>query len=77
MSICLFKIVCVGCSYVDYVKELGNVIFDCFVLFIKLLSSLFSLDVGIFWNFVWGSCYYECELVLCIDYCLSKVVDLV
>ena len=38
------KIVCVGRSYADHAKELGNAIPDRPVLFIKPPSSLLSLD---------------------------------
>ncbi|AXF44514.1 fumarylacetoacetate hydrolase family protein [Acinetobacter johnsonii] len=69
------KIVCVGRSYADHAKELGNAIPDRPVLFIKPPSSLLSLDAGISWNPAWGSCHYECELVLRIDHRLSKATD--
>ena len=61
------KIICVGRNYVDHAKELGNVIPDCPVLFIKSPSSLVSLEQGISWNSAWGNCHYECELSLRID----------
>ena len=41
------KIVCVGRSYADHAKELGNAIPDRPGLFIKPPSSLLSLDAGI------------------------------
>ena len=61
------KIICVGRNYVDHAKELGNVIPDRAVLFIKPPSSLVSLEDGISWNPAWGNCHHECELSLRID----------
>src|SRR5690606_9274974 len=69
------KIVCVGRSYADHAKELGNAIPDRPVLFIKPPSALGSLDAGIEWNPEWGNCHYECELSLRIDRTLSKEND--
>lgn len=50
MSIRPSKIVCVGRSYADHAKELGNAVPDRPVLFIKPPSALTSLDAGIEWN---------------------------
>lgn len=61
------KIVCVGRSYADHAKELGNAIPDRPVLFIKPPSSLISLQDGITWNTALGSLHHECELTLRID----------
>ncbi len=61
------KIVCVGRSYADHVKELNNAMPDRPILFIKPPSSLIGLNDGISWNSAWGSCHFECELVLRID----------
>lgn len=69
------KIVCVGRSYADHAKELGNAVPDRPVLFIKPPSALTSLDAGIEWNPDWGNCHYECELSLRIDRTLSKEND--
>lgn len=69
------KIVCVGRSYADHAKELGNAVPDRPVLFIKPPSALISLDAGIAWNPAWGNCHYECELSLRIDRTLSKETD--
>lgn len=69
------KIICVGRSYVDHIKELGNVIPDRPVLFIKPPSSLISLDEGISWNPAWGNCHHECELTLRIDRKLKGETD--
>lgn len=69
------KIVCVGRSYADHVKELGNAMPDRPVLFIKPPSSLLGLDEGISWNPSWGSCHFECELVLRIDQPLKAETD--
>lgn len=69
------KIVCVGRSYADHAKELGNAVPDRPVLFIKPPSALTSLDTGIEWNPDWGNCHYECELSLRIDRTLSKEND--
>ena len=75
MSIRPSKIVCVGRSYADHAKELGNAVPDRPVLFIKPPSALTSLDAGIEWNPDWGNCHYECELSLRIDRTLSKEND--
>ena len=69
------KIVCVGRSYADHAKELGNAVPDRPVLFIKPPSALTVLDAGIEWNPDWGNCHYECELSLRIDRTLSKEND--
>ena len=69
------KIVCVGRSYSDHAKELGNAIPDRPVLFIKPPSALGDLDAGIEWNRDLGSCHYECELSLRIDRTLKNETD--
>lgn len=69
------KIVCVGRSYADHARELGNAIPDRPVLFMKPPSSLQGLDEGIDWNKDLGSCHYECELTLRIDRRLKNETD--
>ncbi|MCG6039074.1 fumarylacetoacetate hydrolase family protein [Acinetobacter baumannii] len=69
------KIVCVGRSYADHVKELNNAMPDKPILFIKPPSSLIGLNDGISWNSAWGSCHFECELVLRIDQPLKGEID--
>ena len=69
------KIVCVGRSYADHAKELGNAIPDRPVLFIKPPSALGDLDAGIEWTRDLGSCHYECELSLRIDRTLKNETD--
>ncbi|MCG2608181.1 fumarylacetoacetate hydrolase family protein [Acinetobacter sp. SM34] len=69
------KIVCVGRSYADHAKELGNAIPDRPVLFIKPPSALAALQEGISWNPAWGNCHYECELSLRIDRTLKAETD--
>lgn len=69
------KIICVGRSYADHAKELGNAIPDYPVLFMKPPSALVELDSGIAWNSAWGSCHYECELTLRIDQPLTAETD--
>ncbi|KGT46803.1 MULTISPECIES: fumarylacetoacetate hydrolase family protein [Acinetobacter] len=69
------KIVCVGRSYADHAKELGNAIPDRPVLFIKPPSALGTLEAGIDWNRDLGSCHYECELSLRIDRTLKNETD--
>lgn len=69
------KIVCVGRSYAEHAKELGNAIPDRPVLFIKPPSSLISMDQGIRWNKDLGSLHHECELTLRIDQPLSGETD--
>ena len=69
------KIICVGRSYADHAKELGNAIPDHPVLFIKPPSALISLEDGIAWNVEWGNCHYECELSLRIDRPLKAETD--
>ncbi len=44
------KIVCVGRSYADHVKELNNAMPDSPILFIKPPSSLIGLNDGISWE---------------------------
>lgn len=69
------KIVCVGRSYAEHAKELGNAIPTRPVLFMKPPSSLTSLEEGISWNSDLGSCHYECELTLRIDKTLKAETD--
>ena len=69
------KIVCVGRSYADHARELGNAVPDRPVLFIKPPSALTSLADGITWNTALGSCHYECELSLRIDRPLKGETD--
>lgn len=69
------KIICVGRSYADHAKELGNAVPDSPVLFMKPPSALIDLDNGIRWNTALGSCHYECELTLRIDQTLSQETD--
>ncbi|MBI1409689.1 fumarylacetoacetate hydrolase family protein [Acinetobacter baumannii] len=69
------KIVCLGRSYADHVKELNNAMPGRPVLFIKPPSSLIGLDEGISWNPAWGSCHFECEFVLRIDQPLKGETD--
>lgn len=75
MTIRPSKIVCVGRSYADHAKELGNAIPDRPVLFIKPPSALGSLEQGIDWNRSLGNCHHECELTLRIDRKLTAVTD--
>ena len=69
------KIICVGRSYADHARELGNAIPEHPVLFMKPLSALSTLDAGIEWKRELGSCHYECELSLRIDQPLKDVTD--
>ena len=69
------KIICVGRSYAEHAKELGNAIPDRPVLFIKPPSSLIGLQDGIEWNPANGSCHFECELTLRIDQPLKNETD--
>ena len=69
------KIICVGRSYAEHAKELGNAIPDQPVLFMKPPSALRTLDAGIVWNSALGSCHYECELTLRIDQTLRQETD--
>lgn len=69
------KIVCVGRSYADHAKELGNAIPDRPVLFIKPPSALSDLNTAIEWNQSLGSCHYECELTLRIGQTLKAETD--
>lgn len=75
MSVRPNKIVCVGRSYADHAKELGNAVPDRPVLFIKPSSSLIGLNDGISWNSALGSCHHECELTLRIDQTLKAETD--
>ena len=69
------KIICVGRSYADHAKELGNPVPDRPVLFMKPPSALSALDAGIDWNKTLGSCHYECELTLRIGQTLKAETD--
>lgn len=69
------KIVCVGRSYADHAKELGNAVPTSPVLFMKPPSALTTLEQGIEWNLDLGGCHYECELSLRIDQTLKNEND--
>ncbi|MQW92490.1 fumarylacetoacetate hydrolase family protein [Acinetobacter wanghuae] len=69
------KIVCVGRSYADHARELGNAVPTSPVLFMKPPSALATLEQGIEWNRDLGSCHYECELSLRIDQTLKNETD--
>ena len=69
------KIICVGRSYAEHAKELGNAVPDQPVLFIKPPSSLIALDQPISWNPALGQCHHECELSLRIDRALKGETD--
>lgn len=69
------KIICIGRSYAEHARELGNAITERPVLFIKPPSSLTGLDNGIEWNSKLGSCHFECELTLRIDRTLKDETD--
>ncbi len=69
------KIVCVGRSYADHARELGNAVPTRPVLFMKPPSALTTLEQGIEWNHDLGSCHYECELSLRIDQTLKNETD--
>lgn len=75
MNIRPSKIICVGRSYADHAKELGNAIPDRPVLFMKPPSSLSPIDADITWNTALGHCHYECELSLRIDRPLKGEID--
>lgn len=75
MSIRPSKIVCVGRSYADHARELGNAVPTSPVLFMKPPSALVGLEEGIMWNTALGDCHYECELSLRIDQRLSHETD--
>ena len=69
------KIICVGRSYADHARELGNAVPTSPVLFMKPPSALTNLEDGIRWNTALGDCHYECELSLRIDQTLSNETD--
>ncbi len=69
------KIVCVGRSYADHARELGNAVPTSPVLFMKPPSALATLEQGIEWNHDLGSSHYECELSLRIDQTLKNETD--
>ena len=69
------KIICVGRSYADHARELGNAIPDSPVLFMKPASSLVTVQDGITWNQALGQCHYECELTLRLDQPLTHETD--
>ena len=69
------KIICIGRSYAEHARELGNEIPDRPVLFIKPPSSLIGLEQGIEWNSQLGGCHYECELVLKVGKALKNETD--
>lgn len=69
------KIVCVGRSYADHARELGNAVPTSPVLFMKPPSALIDIEQGIDWNRSLGQCHYECELSLRIDQTLKNETD--
>lgn len=58
------KIICVGRNYADHVKELGNLIPDEPVLFMKPKSALLQSHTPFYYPEFTNELHYECELVL-------------
>lgn len=58
------KIICVGRNYTDHVKELGNVIPEEPVIFMKPKSALLQSHTPFYYPEFTNELHYECELVL-------------
>ena len=58
------KIFCVGRNYADHAKELGNVIPDEPVIFMKPKSALLQSHTPFYYPEFTNELHYECELVL-------------
>lgn len=76
MEMLFGKCVCVGRNYVEYVCELGNDVFEEFLLFMKLVIVLCSLYELLVLFQGQGLVYYEVEMVVMIGECLSGEIDL-
>lgn len=58
------KIICVGRNYTDHVKELGNIIPEEPVIFMKPKSALLQSHTPFYYPEFTNELHYECELVL-------------
>jgi 2-keto-4-pentenoate hydratase/2-oxohepta-3-ene-1,7-dioic acid hydratase in catechol pathway len=58
------KIICVGRNYKDHVKELGNMIPDEPVIFMKPKSALLQSHTPFYYPEFTNELHYECEIVL-------------
>lgn len=72
----LGKIVCVGCNYVAYVKELNNLVFSLSILFIKFVIVVIIMVDGIVFFVQQGECYYELEMLVLIGEILKNVDEI-
>src|SRR5919112_3284703 len=61
------KIFCVGRNYADHAKELGNLIPDEPVIFMKPKSALLQPHTPFYYPEFTNELHYECELVLRIS----------
>jgi 2-keto-4-pentenoate hydratase/2-oxohepta-3-ene-1,7-dioic acid hydratase in catechol pathway len=61
------KIFCIGRNYADHAKELGNVVPDEPVVFLKPKSALLLPNLPFYYPEFTNELHYECELVLRIS----------
>lgn len=57
------KIICIGRNYVEHAKELGNVVPESPVIFMKPKSALVTPGMNFYYPPFTNELHYECELV--------------
>lgn len=58
------KIICIGCNYVEYVKEFNNLVLGSLVVFMKLFFVLLVNNKFFYYLEFIKDLYYEIEVVL-------------
>ncbi len=61
------KIICIGRNYVEHAKELGNVVPESPVIFMKPKSALITPGMNFYYPAFTNELHYECELVFKIS----------
>ncbi len=67
------KAVCVGRNYAAHAKELGNVVPDAPILFLKPSTSIVPLSPSFSIPSDRGSCHHETEIAVLIGQTISKI----
>jgi len=67
------KVVCIGRNYLDHIRELGHVVPETPILFIKPATALVSLDAPLLLPTGRGECHHEVELAVLIGRELQNV----
>jgi len=60
------KVVCIGRNYLDHIRELGNIVPETPILFMKPATALIGLDEPIRLPTGRGECHHEVELAVLV-----------